>query len=458
MKKFLAVLMSIFMMVAVIGCGTTSNNTQSTPEGSKAATQTNDNQAPTATNEKIEILVWTFLNPSDTSGRGKVLQEVIDKYEDMYPNVKVRVESQQWDTMSAKFFAAHQTGNAPDVIFVNVTNLGEAIKLGAVEPLENLFLSEWSQEQIDDINDVRFHMGATNDTHYQAYMFVNAYGIIYRADLFEKFGIDPNFKTWDDVLAAAQKLTFTDPETGMKVWGLGTGYSEDAADSSYLLTAIVTNFGDVIDENGKAAWDNEIGAEALQFQVDLVNKYGVMPPSCITQTSEEVYADFTAGKFAMITGGSVRIPKLRSESTFDPNAVQITAFPAINGNPGKGLSGGWNVCIWSKSKHKEEAGRFLELMISPEFDKRWVEEGGQVPMLKSTVEGMKEFFAQPQNQYLSTTLDILQKNAAVNSTKFAESGYPKDLNKAMQLVMVEGYTIEQALAKTAQEFNERNGN
>ena len=361
--------------------------------------------------------------------------------------------------MTAKFFAASQTGEAPDIIFINGSDLGEAIKLDCIEPFENLFLKDWTQEQIDDIDGVLFQYGATEDAHYQIHLFPNEHGIVYNAKYFEEKGIDPNFESWDDLLEAAKALTFTDPETGMEVWGLGTGYSEDGADFCYLLSAILTEYGDFIDENGQANWATEVGAAALQLQVDLIDKYSVMPASCISSTSDEVYTDFCAGKYAMIFGGSTRVDKVRTQATFDPNYVSLMAFPNINGKPGMGIGSGWNVSVWSGSDYKEEAGRFVEMLCSPEVDQLWVTEAGQVPILKSTLDTLGDaFFAAPENEYLKVAADIKDNHALLYNADYVTSGFNADFVRAMQYAYAEGYSIEEALKMTADEFNDRTGN
>lgn len=142
MKKIIALFLSLAMIACLVACG---------------------QKAPAKTpNEPVELLVWTFLNPADESGRGKVLGDAVKMYEDANPNVHVNVESLQWDTMTAKFFAAAQTNEAPDVIWINGMDLGQAIQLGVVEPFENLFLKDWTEEQIADIDDARFQYGTTD--------------------------------------------------------------------------------------------------------------------------------------------------------------------------------------------------------------------------------------------------------------------------------------------------------
>ena len=87
-----------------------------------------------------------------------------------------------------------------------------------------------------------------------------------------------------------------------------------------------------------------------------------------------------------------------------------------------------------------------------------MEEGGQIPLLKSTVDACSEFLSSPDNEYLKTAMEMLENNAVAYNSEYVISGYVTDLVKAMQLAYVEGKSVEEALDTTAKEFNERNGN
>ncbi len=85
-------------------------------------------------------------------------------------------------------------------------------------------------------------------------------------------------------------------------------------------------------------------------------------------------------------------------------------------------------------------------------------EAGQIPLRKSTLETAADFISRPENEFLAVSADLLVDHAVTYNSEYVISGYTKDLNRAMQLAYVEGYSVEEALAVTAGEFNERTGN
>ena len=89
------------------------------------------------------VTMWTFLDPAKTSGREVALKNMIDSFEKANPTIKVKVEPQVFSELMAKFLAAHNTGAAPDIIWVNTENMGALMKSGAAADLNELITSKW---------------------------------------------------------------------------------------------------------------------------------------------------------------------------------------------------------------------------------------------------------------------------------------------------------------------------
>src|SRR5690349_3399799 len=87
------------------------------------------------------VTMWTFLDPVKTSGREVALKSMIDAFEKANPTIKVKVEPQVFSELMAKFLAAHNTGSAPDIIWVNTENMGALMKSGAAADLNELITS-----------------------------------------------------------------------------------------------------------------------------------------------------------------------------------------------------------------------------------------------------------------------------------------------------------------------------
>jgi multiple sugar transport system substrate-binding protein len=462
-KKVTAIVLLLMLSLSLFaGC----SSSESAPPETESALQTTAPSSEPAASESEETLkpanltMWTFLDLSSTNARAVVLGKLIDSFQAANPGVVVNVETQEWTTMSAKVIAGHAAGNAPDIFMINMANLGEAIASGCMEPLENMFLGNWTPEQLADIDTELFRAGYDGKYHHEIPLFSGTFGIMYRTDLFDKFGIKPEeLKTWDDLAKAAQKLTYVN-EDKLQVYGYGVGYSTDVTDPHGVLpTVLFSQEGGIFTEDGRPNnWSGEAGKAGLQFQLDLINKYKVMPPSCVALTSEEVYNMFEAGQFAMISGGSVRMPTVKSLTSFDPNYVDFMSYPEWNNGQGNSIANAyaWNTAVWSGSKNKAAAGRFLEYLVSPEADKMWVTEANQMPVLNSTFETAADFINTPANSWMTATQKIYTKSALVFSGSYGITGFTLDLQNAMIYAFNDGLSVEDALKKAAQDFTDRN--
>jgi multiple sugar transport system substrate-binding protein len=191
---------------------------------------------------------------------------------------------------------------------------------------------------------------------------------------------------------------------------------------------------------------------------DMVKKYKITPESAVNMNIEDVYQDFMAGKYAMITGASVRVPALRQGANFDKSSIEIIHYPGDGSTKfGKGLFSGWAVGVWSKSKVLPEAGKFLEYMSGPEADKLWVLDGGQVPMRKSTIAALGDFFNKPENEFLKITADGFTNYCYATPTAFPIPSWREDLNAAAQDVVYNNTDPAAALQKVQKDFNARVG-
>ena len=407
-----------------------------------------------------EVRMWTFLNPAgeNPTGRNLALKKIIENFEDQNPNVKITVEPQQWDIMTSKFLAAHQAGTAPDIQWVISYELGTAIKLGALQDFESMFLNEWSNDEVADIDDSFFQWGITDGKHYQVTHSRNYFCPIIRQDLFDEYGLSSDIKSWSALISAAKKFNGTDANTGIQRWGMGQAFGTGKVDPPLFIYAMLDRQDSLFTPDGKANWANRVGAESLQGMVDMITKHKITPETAVSYDQEEVFQDFTAGKYGMISGAAVRVPTLRREAkAFDPLSIQLILWPSWSGNDyARGLFSGWAVGVWSKSKVMAEAADFLQFMMNEESDKLWVLDVGQVPVRKSTITALGSFFADPENAYLAKMAEGFAKYCWVTPTDVTISGWREDLNKAAQDVVVNGTDPLEALKKVAKDFDDRN--
>ncbi len=429
-KRIIAILATAALGVGLLtGCGT-------------------ETPSDTDENGKTTIKMWTFLDPSNIeNGRSVALKQMIDEFEEENPGVEVVVEAQDWGTMTAKFLASANSGDSstPDIIWCARDELSGVLDAGALEPLENLFLGEWTEEEIADIDDAFFKFAERDGKHYALTLNKNATVLFYREDLLEEAGLAVP-ETFDEIVEVATALTGTDEETGIQRYGMGMSFATENNDAQAIVNYLLQEQGDLFNEDGTANWANEAGVEGVNWTVQCIEN-GITPAESVNTDIETIYTEFASGKYAMSIASGVRLASLRESATFDGSTIQIAPLP------GGTIIDGWFAGVWSGSQNKELAGKFIEKMYSPEADKLWVEVGGQAPCRKSTIESLE---ITDENRYLEVMIDAFGQGWLPSNDK-AYLGWKYDLNVPIADVLTEGADPMEALQEAEENFNSENG-
>jgi multiple sugar transport system substrate-binding protein len=129
--------------------------------------------------------------------------------------------------------------------------------------------------------------------------------IYYNKDMFRARGLDPDKppRSWEQVTAAAQKLTQAPDVYGFEIY---PGYP--TMTTFYGLPYLWMAGGEVIDPLKKMfAFNSDAGVRALTFLSDLHLKYHALLPSAIGKTGDaDVLLDFRQKRVAMTFGGPSR--------------------------------------------------------------------------------------------------------------------------------------------------------
>ena len=410
--------------------------------------------APAMAQDKT-IRMWTFLNPTGTAPREVALAKIITNYEAANPGTKILVETQVWDQMTPKFLSAHATGNAPDVIWVVTDFLGDAIKSGSLADLNELFIKDWSAEQLADNAGAYWDLSLVDGKQHSIFVSRNYISLMYRKDLFEAAGIDPaSLTTWEAFHDAAEALTVKDAAGQVTRYGFATAFSEQQADPSPMLPSMLAAGIEPFNADGTANFANAKGVEAMTLLTDMV-KEGISPAQAATWTVDDMFEQFASDRVAMIQGPAVRVSTLQAKLGADKVGLMMWPGDGVAAHS-PAVMAGWAVGVWSGSPIKQEAGDFVEYMLGSEADKIWVTEGGQVPGLLSTLTELADFIAKPGNEYLAVAAEGSAKFGWLTPIDFSVGGYRQAINKAAQRVLVEGVDVETALKDAEVEFNRQN--
>ena len=86
LKRTLVLLFAVITVFMMTACAQTEQTDQA--EDSTVQTSQDSASEPTevsTSDEEVTITVWTFLDPTGTDGRSRVLKQAMDMYEEAYP-------------------------------------------------------------------------------------------------------------------------------------------------------------------------------------------------------------------------------------------------------------------------------------------------------------------------------------------------------------------------------------
>ncbi|MFW9262988.1 ABC transporter substrate-binding protein [Nostoc sp. CALU 546] len=379
----------------------------------------------------IHLTLWQAINPP---ANRDVFEKLVDKFNQTHPDIKV--ESVFLAQPQLPKILTAVVGNAPpDILAFYPQITGQLADLRAIIPLEDWLeklpiKSEISPNLLEELK---------LDGHlWSAPLYTSNIGIFYRPKLFEAAGITQTPKTWEELREVAKKLTIdrngdNRPEQYGIVLPLGKQEWTVFSWFPFLLSA-----GGEVLKNKQPDLTNPGALKALQFWQQLLKDGSAMLSSPERGYEEDA---FIAGRVAMqITGPWTYITK---------STVDYDAFP-IPGNVGQAtVTGGGNLYVMKTTAAREKAAlKFLEYVLSEEFQKEWSIGTGFLPVnLKAA---QSEAYQQFINQ--KPWLKVFMEQIPLAGARPIIAGYSRlsdSLGRAIEATLL-GESPEKAL-KIAQE-------
>lgn len=305
----------------------------------------------------ITLNVWTRDYPLD---QPSPYHTAAAKFEKLHPGYKIKFLGLDGSVIHQKALLAKAGGPHPDIVQTDTIWLGEFADKGIAENLDSYY-ANWSGKS--DYSASFLNSSKWKGHYYGAWLNTDVRILLWNKDVFRKAGLDPNKgpKTWAQVVAMGKQIQTKVP--GTSGVAIVAAASEDSAD--YWYPFLWMNGGDILNKSWtKAAFNSPAGVRALQFYVDLVNKYKVTPKDVITQDSGSVEQSFLSGKFGILLSQS------GSGYGDDKSVKTIAQFKHKIGNgvlplcpgcrPATG-SGGWLLTINTASKYKDLDWEFIKL-------------------------------------------------------------------------------------------------
>ena len=452
MRKKIALVTAAGLLASVValsGCGGGSNSSGGTSSAQGAAGGAGAGESKAEGGDAAgsgEALHLTFYYPVNVGGSAaQLIEGLCSDFNAENPDIVVEpVYTGNYDDTVAKLQTAVQGGTPPEVFVSLATQRFTMASTGMAMPLDDLIAADPDgQEYIDD-----FLPGFMEDSYVDGQIYSIPFQrstmvMFYNKEAFKEVGLDPEKPptTWDELVEYGQKLT------NENRYGVGLALNSGSAQWAFTGFCLQNseNGENLMAEDGKAVmFDTPGNIEALQFWLDLQNKYEIMAPGIVQWT--DLPTQFLAGEVAMIYHTTGNMANISQNAEFDFGTCFLPAGKR-QGAP----TGGGNFYISNglSEDRIQAAWKFIRFMTEPERAAQWALDTGYVATRQSCFDTdlIKNYYEElPQAKVAFEQIDV----AKPELTTYNAAEIWRILNDNIQSAVVGDATPEEAL-KAAQE-------
>lgn len=392
-KAWTVLLLTICTAMIAAGCGSKQSASTDNSNSSTQASSTGTNSA-----EKVTIKMMHLWPEGVSAGQNKIVNEIINEYQQENPNVTIKQEVLDNEQYKNKLKVLSASNELPDI--------GVTWAAGFLQPYVegNLFtpLDDLLEGELKD----KFVSGTTeaykiNDKTYGLPLEFNIAPIFYNKDLFAKndLQVPTTYAELQNVVKVLSSKGIAPIALGNKDRWTGSLWYMYMADR----IAGQQTLADAI--QGKASFEDPSLVQAAQEVQSLVDSNAFIK-GFNGLSNEEAKSEFLNEKAAMYLMGSWDVPNFTTNEDI-PQAfrdkVGFFKFPTVDG--GKGNIDSWvggpgvGLFVAENSKVKDEAKKFVQYFIQ-KWGEQAVTGAGVIPATKVDAANMdlpqlyKDLFAE----------------------------------------------------------------
>jgi putative chitobiose transport system substrate-binding protein len=371
-------------------------------------------------------------------------QDAIAKFETANPSTKVRWVDVPWGAMQGKIQAAMGAKQAPDVVNLNPDFANQLAAKNAWLDLDSKLNQGESKQYIPSIWQANTLQGKSFG--FPWYLTTNI--TIYNQELLKKAGIAKPPATYQELAIAAKQIK---EKTGKYAF-FTTFVPEDTND---VLESLVQMGVQLVDNQGKAAFNTPAGKAAFQYWVDLY-KQGLLPKEALTQGHQQGIQLYQAGETALLSAGA---PFLDTIAKNAPQVAKVSAVaPQISGQTGKKGVAVMNLVIPRTTQKPDAAVKFALYITNAANQLAFAEASDTLPSNSQAVSDYKQKLSGAQDkstlaqgklisaEQLSQAEVLIPPMQNINTLK-------KAIYENLQAAMLGEKTVDQAISMAAETWN-----
>lgn len=363
-KKILSLIFALVMVTSLFaGCGNNAQNETDGTENPANGADTAGGYDHQAIENAGEITITMMV--SGTAYENDFETEVLPRLiKEKWPNVTLEVTKLPDDNYYTSLKTKLASGECPDLILTQPMYAGQnscyaLAEAGYLVPLNDLDCMQGRQDVAS--NTYNGDIVAASNT-------ISILGCFYNKDMFAEVGIDAVPQTWDEFLAACQKLqdagiqpiVMGDKDQYVLQFGLyqlaaNEIYSQNPEFDLQLRTG-ETKFTD------EGTWD-----KVLEMYKTLYDRKYIDASQSLGYGASQAITDFIDGKAAMTFDGSFNVAALSAEGAAGDFERGYFPIPGTNGVYTATCLGG-GMSIYSGSEYIDECKQILDYWMDGKSD------------------------------------------------------------------------------------------
>jgi putative chitobiose transport system substrate-binding protein len=392
-------------------------------------------KSPTVQSPQLEF--WTMqLQPKFND----YFKDAIGKFEATNPGIKVHWVDVPWGAMQGKIQAAMGAKTAPDVVNLNPDFATQLAARNAWLELDPVLTKGENKEYLPRI----WQAGTLNGKAFSFPWYLTTNVTIYNQDLLTKAGVLKPPTTYQELAQAAKQIK---EKTGK--YALFTTFVPE--DSNDVLESLVQMGVELVDKQGKAAFNTPAGKAAFQYWVDLYQQ-GLLPKESLTQGHQQGIQLYQAGETAMLSAGAPFIDTIAKNA---PQIAKVSAVaPQISGQTGKKGVAVMNLVIPRTTNKPDAAVKFALFITNATNQLAFAQASDTLPSNDRAVSDYKTKLTS------SADKSVLAKGKLISAEQLSQSDVlipplknlsvlKKAIYDNLQAAMLGEKTVEQAVTTAA---------
>jgi len=321
MKKALALLLSLAMVLGLAACGSGGGNESQQPSGEPSASEPAGGE-PTASEpaggdsgDKTQISVIAAQYGQNTPDWWVQFEK---DFEAAHSDIDLVVECVSWNDIYTVVNTRISGQNAPDILNIDVFADYQAD--GLLLPAKDYV----SEETYAKLYPAFLEESNVDGTIWAIPDLASARAMYYNTEILAAAGVENPPKTWAELKDACEKIKAYD--SSIYPWGIDMTTDEGQAAFAYYTW---NNGGGFVDADGNWALNSEKNVEAIKFAIDLVNS-GYTNSDPANDTRYNLQDMLGTGKVAMMIGPN-SIPTYITDGGNDASKIAFTSIPSNEG-------------------------------------------------------------------------------------------------------------------------------